>query len=417
MSETSPSRKRPPEPIPEPLRAAELGTFTHDSVVGRLPDIGRQILSDNDFSPATIAALETLINEIPDGPIRPLTDIEAPDTADWNTYIAAYRGQNWLDPPWFFVETYFYRRVIEATGFYIPEHPHYRQDPFAQKKENGLAFGREQIRELIKWIDTFFTVERLDPKQVLQRLLAVALWGNQADLSLWPAGHDDQPQHNDEDQAKAHLLADDSTRVVSYLEDVKEGRADMILDNAGFELIGDLCLTDFLLYSGHASIVRWHLKINPTFVSDATIKDVHQTVAWLLADSLPILYDLGRRLQIYLEKGWWQLVDHPFWTSPLPMWEMTADLRSELAQSDLIITKGDANYRRLLGDRHWTFTTPFNEIVSYAPAPLLALRTSKSEVAAGLTAEKIEATINKDPGWLTNGRWGVMQFVNRNEIG
>jgi hypothetical protein len=131
----------------------------------------------------------------------------------------------------------------------------------------------------------------------------------------------------------------------------------------------------------------------------------------LLADSVPILKDIGRRLKIYLEKGWWQLVDHPFWTSPLPMWEMTAELQSELAFSDLIITKGDANYRRLLGDRHWPFTSPFSGIVSYAPAPLLALRTLKSEVAAGLTAETIKATTDKDPEWLTDGRWGLMQFV------
>jgi uncharacterized protein with ATP-grasp and redox domains len=400
-----------PLPIPEPLRAAEIGTFTHYSVVKRLPNIGRQIITDNDFSPATNAALETLIDEIPEGPIRLITDIEAPDSAVWNTYIKAYQEQNWLDPPWFSVETYFYRRVIEATSYYIVGHPHFQQDPFAGKKEDGLKLGRKQIHEVIKWIDELFTVKRVSPQQALHRMLAVALWGNQADLSLWPAGEGNQPQHNDENQAQAHLLADDSAQVVSYLKDVKEGRVDMVLDNAGFELIGDLCLTDFLLYSGYAKVVYWHLKIHPTFVSDATIQDVHKTVDWLLADSVPILKDIGRRLKIYLEKGWWQLVDHPFWTSPLPMWEMTAELQSELAFSDLIITKGDANYRRLLGDRHWPFTSPFSGIVSYAPAPLLALRTLKSEVAAGLTAETIKATTDKDPEWLTDGRWGLMQFV------
>lgn len=117
--------------IPEPLRAAEIKTFTHHSVVKRLPDIGRQILTDNDFSPATNAALETLIDEIPDGPIRPIVDFDGPDTAVWNTYIAAYQGLNWLNPPWFFVENYFYRRAIEATitAFYWatvigPSQPH-----------------------------------------------------------------------------------------------------------------------------------------------------------------------------------------------------------------------------------------------------------------------------------------------------
>jgi len=84
---------------------------------------------------------------------------------------------------------------------------------------------------------------------------------------------------------------------------------------------------------------------------------------------------------------------------------------SELARTDLLISKGDANYRRLLGDRAWPFTTPFAEVVSYLPAPLLALRTAKSEVAAGLTQAQIDALNDDDPDWLVNGRWGVAQFA------
>ena len=411
MSDTKPSRKRPSIPLPEPLRAAELGTYTHHSVVVRLPEIGHQIVADNDFTPPTNAALERLINDIPDGSIRPLTDTDAPDTAAWAAYISPYEGRNWLETPWFFVETYFYRRVLEATGYFVSGHPHYGRDPFAHKKQEGLDFGRKQIRDLIEWIDALFTVERVGPDIGLERLLSVALWGNQADLSLWPAGKGIRPQHDNQDQEKAHLLADDSALVVAYLNEVKGGRVDMVLDNAGFELISDLCLTDFLLFSGLASSVRWHLKTHPTFVSDAMTGDVIATVDWLLETSFPILYDMGRRLQSYLEKGWWQLVDDPFWTSPLPMWEMTADLHHQLAESDFIIIKGDANYRRLLGDRHWSFTTPFNKIVSYAPALLLVLRTLKSEVAAGITAEKIAMAKKEDADWMVNGRWGVIQLV------
>ena len=42
----------PKAPIPEPLRGIETGTFTHSSIVERLPDTGRRILAENDFSPA-----------------------------------------------------------------------------------------------------------------------------------------------------------------------------------------------------------------------------------------------------------------------------------------------------------------------------------------------------------------------------
>ncbi|MFZ0546675.1 MAG: damage-control phosphatase ARMT1 family protein [Candidatus Promineifilaceae bacterium] len=410
MSKSNPSVKRPPDPIPAPLRASEIGTYTHTSVVKRLPDIGRQTLADNDFSPETTANLEALINGIPDDPIRYLIDTEAPDTADWAAYIAPYEGQNWLDIPWFFAEVYFYRRVLEATGYFVPQSPYYGRDPFARQKEQALDLGKEDIRTLIERIDNLLTFGGIKLADGLLHLLSVALWGNQADLSLWPAGQDGQPQHDDHDQQKAHVLADDSAQIVDFFQQQQGRQVDVVLDNAGVELVCDMCLTDFLLFSGQAASVRWHMKTHPTFVSDATIHNVYQTIDWLKNSTLPILFDMGHRLQAYLDWGRWELVDHPFWTSPLPMWQLTADLAEQLSQADLIITKGDANYRRLLGDRHWPFTTPFSEIVSYAPAPLLALRTLKSEIAAGITADKIKLAQEEDPDWLIDGRWGLIQF-------
>jgi hypothetical protein len=76
-----------------------------------------------------------------------------------------------------------------------------------------------------------------------------------------------------------------------------------------------------------------------------------------------------------------------------------------------VISKGDVNYRRLLGDRHWTYTTPFAQVVSYFPAPLLALRTVKSNVAAGLDAMRVRELNEHDGRWVVSGEWGVMQFA------
>jgi hypothetical protein len=85
--------------------------------------------------------------------------------------------------------------------------------------------------------------------------------------------------------------------------------------------------------------------------------------------------------------------------------------RAELARSDLLISKGDANYRRLLGDRHWNFTTPFAEAAAPLPVPVLALRTLKSEVAAGLSQDQVERLDAEDPEWAVNGRWGLLQYA------
>jgi hypothetical protein len=142
--------------------------------------------------------------------------------------------------------------------------------------------------------------------------------------------------------------------------------------------------------------------------------DVHATLAFLTNDADAALQALAERLQRFLTNGRWLLHTHPFWTSPLPMWEMPDDLRQELADAHLVISKGDANYRRALGDAHWPFTTPFADVVSYFPAPIVFLRTCKAEVIVGLSSTQVHDLMQHDPEWLTNGKWGVMQFARGN---
>jgi hypothetical protein len=146
-------------------------------------------------------------------------------------------------------------------------------------------------------------------------------------------------------------------------------------------------------------------------VSDATINDVEHTIDFLAENSRSAVRNFGQRLQTYVEENRLQWQNDLFWTSPLSFWEMPERVRQELARSTLLLSKGDANYRRLLGDRHWPYTTSFADIVSYLPTPLVALRTFKSEVAAGLAPEQITILEEQDSNWLTNGRRGVIQFV------
>ena len=170
-------------------------------------------------------------------------------------------------------------------------------------------------------------------------------------------------------------------------------------------------MADFLLASNAAGIVYLHLKSHPTFVSDATIRDVHDTLEVLATDEDGEVRSLAHRLQDHIAQGRLLCREDLFWTAPLVFWEMPEELRSELAQSRLILSKGDANYRRCLGDRKWPFTTSFQDIVCYFPAPFVALRTLKSELAAGLQSDQVETLNHEDPQWLTNGQWGVIQFV------
>jgi hypothetical protein len=126
---------------------------------------------------------------------------------------------------------------------------------------------------------------------------------------------------------------------------------------------------------------------------------------------------LGKRLQAHQAAGRLILQDDLFWTSHLMFPQMPKSLREELAQADLVIVKGDVNYRRLLSDRHWPHTTKMQDIVSYFPAPLLVMRTLKGEILVGLEPGQAETLAAEDPTWLINGKRGLIQWVRGPDAG
>jgi len=95
------------------------------------------------------------------------------------------------------------------------------------------------------------------------------------------------------------------------------------------------------------------------------------------------------------------------------MWKMPTLLRNEMKKMcDLAFVKGDANYRRLLGDCMWDPSAPFDEVVgNYFPTPVCALRTLKAEIGVGMDTEQIERAKRLDSDWMVNGRFGVVQFA------
>ena len=397
----------PLPPIPEPIRGSEMGTFAHHTVTVRMPGIARRLLADNDFRPEVTKRVETLIAGLPDGPVRAIQDIAAPDIADWQRYTAPHLGKTWLEVPWFFAEHYFYRRILEATGYFRPG-PEQGVDPFATEKARGLLASQAGTQALTVQMDG----HPGHTQAALSHLLQATLWGNQSDLSMWPVDKSDRPDHHDASQQDAHLVVDETPAILAYLlkpASLPE-QVDLIVDNAGFELVCDLALAEFLLSSGTVKTVQLHLKAHPTFVSDATVEDVHRTLAGLGTGPHPSVQRLAERLHNHLESGRLRLLDAFFWNSPLEFWEMPSEIRQVLAGSNLVISKGDANYRRLLGDRHWSLSTSLADTLRYFPAPLALVRVLKSETVIGLQPGQPDGLSRQEPGWMTSGKWGLVQF-------
>jgi len=404
--------------LPEPLRGLEQPSFTHYSIVVRLPDIARRTLSENAFSPEVVKNIEQLISEIPEGSIRPVEMASAPGADLWDAWIRPYTGQNWLQVPWFFAEEYFYLRILEASGYFKAGENRpggdsgYLRDPYELQKRLGLETTQGAIQLLTTQADRILP-DAVHFRQTLSRLLLIDLWGNQNDLSLWPASTSDtaeNPAQAEMRESVEHLLVDDRSAALAYLAsfNTETLRLDFLIDNAGYELVCDLALADVLLSRYRVRQIVFHVKQQPVFVSDALPKDIDHTLDFLKQSTHEPAQSMAARLQTSLASGQFQIKPHVFWTSPLPMWEMPEDLRKELSQSDMLLSKGDANYRRLLGDRHWPTHQPFADVMQYMPVAVLSLRTLKSEIVVGLPDERIP---HHDPDWMTDGQWGLIQFA------
>jgi uncharacterized protein with ATP-grasp and redox domains len=377
----------------KPLRTDGSNPFAHQSMAVRVPGIAREIQALNPDYPQPVQdALTRLRGELEnDEPIAPL-GLPAPDYEDWQALWEAHSGQTWLNSEWFFVELFFYRRVIEATRWWETG-----RDPFAPKKAEEYA-GESIWRLLAQALESDGP-----PEERLSRLLGFALWGNRVDLSYaLAASHGGEAAHADD------LLVDDRPAILEKLLN-RKGTIHIVCDNAGTELAMDFALVDALLELDN---VVMHLKMHPTFVSDATVPDV----LWLLGKlesgtQGTASVRLARRLREANEDGRLRFAPDLFWNSAHFISDLPPRLVRLFQDARLVISKGDANYRRLVSDTLWPHTLHPSEVLASFPAPLMALRTLKCDVVLGLPdgmAERLDAV---DPLWRVNGKRGIIQLM------
>jgi uncharacterized protein with ATP-grasp and redox domains len=377
------------------------GSFARRTFEVRIPAILREALDLNpSFDEAIRRNIEALHAELTTGAIRGLIE-EAPDRPFWDAAAAPYAGRSWLEASWYWAEAFFYRRVLEATRYFQPG-PWQGIDPYAAKKRAEWAADAapRAVAQLLAGLPED------DLEAQCERLLHAALWGNRADLSYMVAAHLGATTAPVDE--RSNLLVDDSAALWRFLQANAGGRVAILADNAGTELLMDVVLLDFLLTTGLAAEVHLHLKPQPMFVSDAMIQDLADGLD-ALALTGGIAEKLARRVDGHITSGELILKTHWFNASSLFYSQMPADLRAELARMDLVLVKGDANYRRLLDDAHWPPTTAYADALAYFPAPVAAFRTLKGEIIVGLTPGQTERLAEEDPAWLVNGQRGVIQ--------
>lgn len=426
--------------IPEPLSAKFKNTFAYKTVKDRLPVILTKIVDSSfrqrheigathgekgceDLKTVTGCLSELRYRLQTDKPLTLLTG-ERKDVSQWNKRLKDYEEKNkfaasWFKSPWLLVECYMYRKIIESF-----ENSQVLKtfDPFHIQKEQSFIGALPAIQILAR-----HTVELKETnsanlnetliKENFLNFMQICLWGNQCDLSISSGEnvHKVACPLKQVEHLKSFILINDSQLVYDFLRNSKrKNRIDFVLDNAGLEFFGDLCFAEFLITSKFTDKIVFHVKAIPWFISDTTIQDFMWTLEMLNGNESKDLIDLGRLWFKRIEDGSFKVEVHDFWTLPYPYCDMQSvapDLYANLKESDLIIFKGDLNYRKLVSDLNWPTTATFVEALQkFAPSPLVTLRTLKADVVVGLeqgVAEKLNA-LNED--WMISGNYAVIQF-------
>ena len=383
------------QPRPAPIRTDGSNAFAHHSIAVRVPGIIRETIERNSDYPATVkTAFERLAEEVEgNAPLR-LFAPPAPDFDLWTPRFALHEGETWLDSEWFFCEMLVYRLMMEAGRYWAT-----LRDPFAPFKQEELA--SDALWEALSAVlDTSGTLE-----ERLATGLRSLLWGNRIDLSLKNTAALGTSALDE------HLLADDVPLVVRHLLATEPSHLHVIMDNAGTEQALDFAFVDLLLSENLAATVTLHVKMQPVLVSDVIVADIY-TMLDAMTQKGGEAAKLSVRLKAHLGTGRLSVVPDFFWNTAGRLWELPPRLYGPMKTAPLVIAKGDINYRRATNDAIWSPGVPLAEAVRGFPAPLLVLRTLKSDTLVGIDAaveKRLDATVSD---WRTSGAYGVAQFAS-----
>ncbi|KAF8623299.1 hypothetical protein AX17_007471 [Amanita inopinata Kibby_2008] len=396
-----------------------------------------------------------------DHPLEPIVD-------DGEAYVELYNEElrqltekgkgTWFTAPWLYAE---YRLL---RSFFALKNHWKTHDPFFMQKMKMFKQSGNSILQIATTMHEMESSEaafRSDPEKLailFHEMVQMCLWGNATDLSLLThlsASDIDHLQAVGSDAQAARqqfILRDDQDKVWEHITKLNRGQVDFILDNAGFELFTDLVFADFLVtFTPHVGKVVFHPKLIPWFVSDVTPPDFVATLESLrdaspffainapsLVSSFEHLGAMVTRWQKYLDEGVFSLsvsletplggVGAPhaelaaFWTSPHPYWDLKSHspaLFDELKRSDLVVFKGDLNYRKLTGDIAWPAWTDFGHALGPLAGsfPMLSLRTNKADVAVGIDRTVVEQLDQAGEKWRVSGRYALISFLQARDGG
>lgn len=382
--------------IPGYIRSSDADSFGRYTICSRFPKIVNDIIENN--KGADVRHLTILDEGISSLKIKALLPVDD-NVALFNASIEPFLNQGIFDVPFFTAELFFYQLLAEQLDYRVNG-----LDYFSTLKNRSLS----DAVELISGRLAPFPVDwgAITPEHIAQSL-HFALWGNLADLSLFTLAK----QSPEGSFSPERILIDDSIAFIEFFRSYR-GTVHVFLDNAGYELVSDLYLIAVLLLANPYCKIKAHVKPIPMFVSDTTVNDWQLTLA-AISDRKEIpLRNWRFVLESALTERRISLTTDPFWSSAYHFSDHWLNVLN-VDPGELIICKGDLNYRRFFEDRAWPADTPTEAAVTTTTAPILFLRTLKSEIMTGLQPTTVQGLHITEPDWLIAGKYGIIQFLMR----
>ncbi|WP_394845477.1 protein-glutamate O-methyltransferase family protein [Pendulispora brunnea] len=378
-----------------PIRRDTGAGFAEFTVTRRFPKIAATAAAALAGQPAVQRAIEALVTRIIAGD-RVDTSVMARPTPFWSRYLDKLDGlaqATWAELPFFDIEFLFYHAMNSMAG-----HFHEGTDVFRTVRHDAREAALAALARA-----------PFEMKEPLAQAVWLALLANEADYSQLVTGRGDASTWSD------RLVVDARAELLDAIAAPADAAAPihLILDNAGAELLADLVLTDALLSSSDDARIVLHAKPWPMFVSDALVEDVHASIDALRAHASQHLRALGDRLDGGRTTGRLRVESHVAWGEPRHFDALDAELVDALQRARVVISKGDLNYRRFLGDRAWPVDTSASVASRSVPFVAFALRVLKCEVLVGVPAAVATRAAASNPAWQTDGTYALVQRMGR----
>jgi hypothetical protein len=361
----------------------------------------------------------------------------------YSTYLPTDKSNKAVfeEAPFIITEHFFYYYILdvfysqpEKIQEYMSDGKRSIMDPYKLKKrksiEDDIKGTKSYIFECLEIIKAF---DKTFEQNTLKDIVKLSLDTNSCDLSqLGGKTFHSIPEQN--------IYPNEKSNFVDYIrkeggKGSKETASTMVInylvDNSSVEFFSDLTFAFVVLKMANVKEVNFHVNKLPIFVSDVIEDDYNHIMETIrhCIKQLQVSNDKKEEYNTSLKKIKELVKTKRINIKPDFIWNMPTEYQT-LAnegndifrqQNAVLIIKGDLNYRRLAGDKMWSYKKRLSRITrNFLECPTLVIRSFKSDIVLDYSFNQLKKKNNKnnnnDRYWRENGEYGVIRFLPKNRI-